>query len=583
MKTYDLILQAINDVNQWLLHTTNPEVDTPETSLEADLSSILYIILSSGHEASVTSNLIYQLEDLKSKTTLNNRAPFFIIVTDLFESSQQLAVKIIENLWKEYRILDVLVLVPVRSHDLKTEKRRNDVTSVFNVYTWFPFHSSGNAVVLIDEFYVDAKARPSRNSNLFPNKIPRKFQNHNTLSVMTSELIPVTFLVKNGTHIDYEGAEINLFKLILECLNFSYEYKVHDPDSEPSYALLMELVSGNFDMMFASAPLGGRVLEWGEPSVAYYETGYKWYVPCPAPVPRLEKISEIFSPSVWMSLMASFAVVTTVMWLLGKRTNVTEIKDYRTVSSCVYNAWATAMGVSASQPSTAGMRSIFVLWVCYSYSISTVFQTYFTSFLVNPGFGKQIGNFEDLVSSGLEYGYNMDLYEMFFEGTLEDAGNNRHFSPSNCNDTDTCLLRVVNDRDFATLQVEFMAKYFETIYLPKEGLLCTLQDTFRVVDIVMYFPKGSHFRVPINGVIRRILESGLMKKFDGDMKELWKIQKESHAVRDFHVKDSSVEEFFVFDVSHLQIAFWSLALGHGLGFVCLLVEIMSCTGCYEVN
>ena len=99
------------------------------------------------------------------------------------------------------------------------------------------------------------------------------------------------------------------------------------------------------------------------------------------------------------------------MWFFARYHNVTEIKDYRTVSGCAYNVQATAMGVSASQPSTTAVRTLFFLWVSYCYIISTVFQMFFTSFLVNTGFGKQIENFEGLLSSGLEYGYNKDMYE----------------------------------------------------------------------------------------------------------------------------------------------------------------------------
>jgi hypothetical protein len=585
-QTYDIMLQAINEESKWLLHTTKPEVDTLKTSMEAEVSSVVYTVLSSEHGARNTANkLAYQVEDLRRKKSFNNRGTFFVVVTHSFESPKQLAEKIFETLWREFNILDVLVLTPVTSNTLfETGNRINDGKSVFRFYTRFPFHSSGDEIMLIDEYFVDTKVKSVHNSNLFPNKVPIKFQNHNILSVLTAELLPVTMSVnksadENNTQIEYKGAEIDLFKLSLENVNLSYVYKPHDKDVPPSYALLANLITGDFDMMFASTPLHEKILQYGEPSTTNYETGYKWYVPCPAPIPRLEKISGIFSPSVWVSLIISFGAVTTVMWLLAKRSSKTENKDYRTVSNCIYNAWATALGVSAFQPSTTAMRTIFFLWICYCCSISTLFQTFFTSFLVNPGFGKQIENFKELLSSGLEYGYDQQLYGQFFDNSTQDVELDRLFKPTDCADRELCLLRVVNDNDFATLQVEFMTMYFVTIYLQKQSLLCYLKDNFRVIDIVFYFPQGSHFRFPINRVVRRIIEAGLMKKFENNMKELWKIQKQSLAVRYFAVKDNSVEDFFVFSTSHLQIAFWSLALGVGLSSVCLLFEIL----CYRLG
>jgi len=252
-----------------------------------------------------------------------------------------------------------------------------------------------------------------------------------------------------------------------------------------------------------------------------------------------------------------------------------KIKDYRTVCGCAYNAWATALGVSASQPSTTAIRILFFLWICYCYFISTIFQTFFTSFLVNPGFETHIENFEDLLSSGFEYGYDMGVHVTFYENSSDEELNS-DFKPIDCIHREACLLRVVNDNDFATRQVEFMTMYFATICLLKGSLLCNMRDTYRVIDTVMYFPTGSHFLIPINGVIRRTVEAGLMKKFEDGIIELRKIQKDSQAVRDFVVEDSSVDEYFVLNMSHLQIAFWSLAVGLGLSTVCLVLEILCC-------
>ena len=90
--TYDLMLQAINEESQWPLLTTNSEVVTPKNSMKDDVSSAVYIVLSSGHEASnIAVNLIYQLVDLKGKEYLNNRASFFLVMTDSFEFPQQSA------------------------------------------------------------------------------------------------------------------------------------------------------------------------------------------------------------------------------------------------------------------------------------------------------------------------------------------------------------------------------------------------------------------------------------------------------------------------------------------------------------
>jgi hypothetical protein len=57
------------------------------------------------------------------------------------------------------------------------------------------------------------------------------------------------------------------------------------------------------------------------------------------------------------------------------------------------------------QPISDKLRLGYLLFVWYSCAVSTVFQTFFTSVLVDPGMKKQISSIDELLSSGLEYGY----------------------------------------------------------------------------------------------------------------------------------------------------------------------------------
>jgi hypothetical protein len=50
------------------------------------------------------------------------------------------------------------------------------------------------------------------------------------------------------------------------------------------------------------------------------------------------------------------------------------------------------------------LRIVIFAWIFYSFSISTVFQTFFTSFLVDPGLQKQITSLKELSNSHMEYG-----------------------------------------------------------------------------------------------------------------------------------------------------------------------------------
>ena len=90
-----------------------------------------------------------------------------------------------------------------------------------------------------------------------------------------------------------------------------------------------------------------------------------------------------------------------------------ETINYQSVSDSLVNTWAVFMGMSVSDmPRTNKMRVFFILWVCYCLSITTVFQAFFTSFLVEPGTQKGISNLEELYATPLEYfGVTHEVYQ----------------------------------------------------------------------------------------------------------------------------------------------------------------------------
>jgi hypothetical protein len=205
-----------------------------------------------------------------------------------------------------------------------------------------------------------------------------------------------------------------------------------------------------------------------------------------------------------------------------------------------------------------------------------VFQTFFTSFLVDPGFEKPIQNYDELLASGVDFGYGGGFGSLFFEDYSEFIPKETSSRSTLCLGHEECLLRILKGSNFATLQVEFLAKHFTTVYLPRnKHLLCSLNDFYRIVYVVMYLPKGSHILTPLNRVARLTVEAGLVTKWISDLEEIWKIKSASVLNVDTLTKDSSADGYFVFNISHLQIAFGSLAIGLVLSFVVLFAEMLN--------
>jgi hypothetical protein len=89
-----------------------------------------------------------------------------------------------------------------------------------------------------------------------------------------------------------------------------------------------------------------------------------------------------------------------------------------------------------------------------------------------------------------------------------------------------------------------------------------------IIQIVTYFSKGSCLLSPFNNYITTILESGIFVK-DG-------VDNKLHSVDRNIANKDILGEYFVFSISHLSVAFYTVLLGHSLGFVVLIGERLHC-------
>jgi len=94
-----------------------------------------------------------------------------------------------------------------------------------------------------------------------------------------------------------------------------------------------------------------------------------------------------------------------------------ETHTYQSLSHCLYNVWAVFMGVSVPQQTIIStLRVFFFLYVCFCFSISTVFQAFFISYLVEPKYEKKLETLEELLDSDVVFG-NHPFY-VFAQDTL---------------------------------------------------------------------------------------------------------------------------------------------------------------------
>jgi len=276
---------------------------------------------------------------------------------------------------------------------------------ILNLYTWFPYSSHDNCadvknVVLINQWVMEGERKFVREGSLYPSKIPSNFHGCT---------VNLSVLMRGGTEDEIYSQYFLTHNITRNYIN---EFTNGYPESEGVLTSLLILWDGESDMVFGGLPLVIEEIRNAEHTFPYFAVQLNWFVPCPKPFSRLQKISHIFSPSVWVAIVVVLFLVTVTSWCLAKQSN--DIRSYTTVSSVLYNIWAVTVGVSVTgMPRSLRFRLLFFVFVLYCFAIGTVFQTYMTSFMVDAGYENQLKSLDEILDSGIAFGYNEDI-NLFF-------------------------------------------------------------------------------------------------------------------------------------------------------------------------
>jgi hypothetical protein len=333
-------------------------------------------------------------------------------------------------------------------------------------------------------------------------------------------------------------------------------------DLEYVVTSLQSLWDRESDLYFGSLALLPEKAVNAEPTVPYFTVKLSWFVPCPKPFSRLQRISHIFSPSVWAAIVVVLFLVTVASCCLAKQSN--DIQSYTTMASALYNIWAVTVGVTVTgRPRGLRLKILFVVFVLYCSAISTVFQTLLTSFVIDPGYENQLNSLDEILDSGIEFGYPTGT-AIYFSLSSDLRHKVVLERGELCSNLEVCLDRIRETGNFATFTGVWLVQNYTTI-INDHNTICLLKDNdYDFLFITTYVQKGSFFLESLNKYITLSVEYGMIARLAKDIIHL------SRFTRNYvHVSD----EYFVFTLSHLSIAFYILFFGLGLSFLLLVCEV----------
>lgn len=445
------------------LLVSNP--NSPEVEMSYRYEKIgTYIILLNNK-----GNLDERLEGLTDRKSWNNRAHFLVVVSIPVENPQLLSLEIVKYFWYNANVLDVVIFI--------SDNR------VFNLYTWYPYNSETECwtiqdVVLINQWNVGSTGELRDGQNIFTNKIPRKFNG-----------CPMNVSINFK-----EDSELQFLRNSLDVFDFTVHYRANHADNANIYDRANKVVN---DVIFGlseigyGVPLQEEVVGFLDSSFPFSDFRYIWYVPCAKPYDRIQRISGIFSTSVWVIILTLMLLSCIVIRYLATGPSA-EGDAYLNITTVIYNMWAITMNISVTEmPHTYKLRAIILAWVCYCFAISTIFLTFFTSFLVDPGLDKQITNIQELLDSRIEYGFGESI-DFYFANSEVGLHKQLLKYRKSCNQTELCINRIMNTGKFATFaEPNGVRNVLKSRMKGKKLCRMNDSDTYNVL-VVVYFSKGSY-------------------------------------------------------------------------------------------
>jgi hypothetical protein len=518
-----------------------------------------YVLILS-HQKRISKEVNKQMQQLKSLSAWNSRAKFVVVVEEHNTKENDRVLKnILKECWK-WNVFNVVILLPMT--------RRSTYTSV-GIYTWYPYRMPfGRCGELHQVLHLHTCLSTGRttknylnNSPIFDQKIPSNLIGC-PFSVSTLKFHP--FIIYDNNTPD--GSEIRLILNLADKMNVSLKLRVSlHPDRKGQQlsngtwtGLRGEVMHGSADMIFGHilTNLDDHLLF--DATIVYSSDKFAWFVARADAYPRWLSMARVFTPKLWLVLLIIIPVAAFVMNWLSRKGNVESLNYVKSILAF----WAALLCASTDMPHSAPLRIFFLSWVIFSLAVNTVFQTYVTSYLVDPGLQHQIDNDEELYESNSVYAFPSTIDKFFNEEFLDNL------KPRIIADPVVCLDYVANRDNVATVAGRKLVEYFSED-LAKRGSkneIFRFQEDLFQLSTVMLLPKGSPLYELVNTILFRTFEAGLIDKFYKDII----IENQIKA----GIKEISVliDEYIPLSLSHLQASFIFLFLGLGISSVILLLE-----------
>ncbi|KAJ9598466.1 hypothetical protein L9F63_010862 [Diploptera punctata] len=574
------LIERVHDLNYWPVVVSQPTdvmkkrnpLTWDTTNNDLHNSYLLVTIYYAENVEQTLEDVREQIEKLENYYAWNPRAKFIILLLTQRSDVKQVIKNILGELrHKEIMNINIMVLLS-----------KDTGESTLHVYTWFPYKlPSGSCGKLSDIVILDSwpVSQIIGDVFLFPNKLPNDLGGC-PLRVTTFEFPP--FIICDPTLGKYkntsivDGFELSMIRCLAKAANAELILKI-PPGNERGgiclengtwTGLRADIVYGEADIAMASLlnKLEDHLLF--DDTREYFSDGFTWFVARAKPYPRWLGMARVFAPSTWLVGFLLLILGGILMRALAAFEVVKKDESsptYWNIVVCITSAWAVFLGDGIpSMPRNDSFRVFFTAIMFYSHAINTIFQTFFTSYVMDPGLLYQISNLDDLVTYDLVYSaYFLVLDKIFTKEFLKKLHPRIICEPFDCLDL------IATKDNYATFNGRALLEYIRDDLMKQEGkheIYGFPEDSFQL-NSVMLLPKGSHLLDRINQMLTHMVEAGLPTQWLKMIFDKKRIEAGVLAFRDLS------GEYVLLTTNHLQGSFYFLFIGFALAIIAFIYEL----------
>ena len=136
-------------------------------------------------------------------------------------------------------------------------------------------------------------------------------------------------------------------------------------------------------------------------------------------------------------------------------------------------------------PSRLRLRLLFVVFVWYCSAVSTVLQSFFTGFLVDPGYENPLTSLEEMLDSGIEFGYP-DGFDILFSVSSDLRHTEVVERGERCGSETECIERIHETSEIAAFVAAWAVQNYTNTINDRSSFCRLNEDDYSFSFVTTY-------------------------------------------------------------------------------------------------